>query len=63
MNDARGGDGDQHGGDILMGGCAEHIRARGGRVSGEQAGWIDVLKKQCYVCAVCHGCEAAVAVI
>ena len=38
-------------------------RRRGGRVSGEQAGWIDVLKKQCYVCAVCHGCEAAVAVI
>ena len=38
-------------------------RRRGGRVSGGQAVWIDVLKKQCYVCAVCHGCEAAVAVI
>ena len=36
---------------------------RGGRMSGEQAGWIDVLKKQCYVCAVCHGCKTAVAVI
>ena len=46
-----------------MGGCAEHIHARGGRVSGEQAGCIDVLKKQCYLCAVCHGCDAAVAVI
>ena len=46
-----------------MGGCAEHIRARGGRVSGEQSGWIDMLKKQCYVCTVCHGCDAAVAVI
>ena len=38
-------------------------RRRGGRVSGEQDGWIDVLKKQCYVCTVCHGCDAAVAVI
>ena len=38
-------------------------RRRGGRVSGEQTGWIDVLKKQCYVCTVCHGCDAAVAVI
>ncbi len=38
-------------------------RRRGGRVSGEQAGWIDALKKQGYACAVCHGWEAAVAVI
>lgn len=38
-------------------------RRRGGRVSGEQAGWIDALQKQGYACTVCCGWEAAAAVI
>ena len=46
-----------------MGGCAEHIRARGGRVSVEQAGWMDAMKKRGYACAVCYGWNAVVAVI
>ena len=38
-------------------------RRRGGRVSDEQSGWLDALKRQGYACAVCHGLEVAVAVI
>ena len=46
-----------------MGGCAEHIRARGGRVSGEQARWMDALKKQGYACTVCYSWDEVFTVI
>lgn len=34
-------------------------RRKGGRVSPEQAAWMDALAREGYACAVCHGWEAA----
>lgn len=38
-------------------------RRRGGRVSVEQARWMDALKKQGYACAVCYSWDAVFTVI
>ena len=38
-------------------------RRRGGRVSVEQARWMDAMKKRGYYCAVCYGWNSVVAVI
>ena len=38
-------------------------RRRGGRVSGEQARWMDALKKQGYACTVCYSWDEVFTVI
>lgn len=39
------------------------MKARGGRLSKEQGGWIESLRVQGYVAEVCYGAEDAVSVI
>ena len=38
-------------------------RERGGKVSPEQIAWIEALKNEGYVAAVCRGCDEAISLI